>query len=91
MVDDMPGLQANAPGPSAKPVRRLDQQDVATRIVQRPRRRDSGRAAADDDGAAGHAQAAASSRFSPAMRIIAFCSFSNARTSIWRTRSRLTP
>ena len=31
---------------------------------------------------------AAISRFSPAMRIIAFCSFSNARTSICRTRSR---
>ena len=27
---------------------------------------------------------------SPAMRCIAFCSFSKARTSIWRTRSRLT-
>lgn len=31
-----------------------------------------------------------SSRFSPAIRIIAFCSFSKARTSIWRTRSRET-
>jgi len=28
---------------------------------------------------------------SPAIRIIAFCSFSKARTSIWRTRSRDTP
>jgi len=27
---------------------------------------------------------------SPAMRCIAFCSFSKARTSIWRMRSRLT-
>jgi hypothetical protein len=34
---------------------------------------------------------AAISRFSPANRIITFCSFSNARTSIWRTRSRDTP
>jgi len=34
---------------------------------------------------------AAISRFSPASRIITFCSFSNARTSIWRTRSRDTP
>ena len=32
-----------------------------------------------------------SSLFCPAMRIIAFCSFSKARTSIWRTRSRETP
>ena len=32
---------------------------------------------------------AGSSR-SPAMRCIAFCSFSKARTSIWRMRSRLT-
>ena len=34
---------------------------------------------------------AGSSFFSPAIRIIAFWSFSKARTSIWRTRSRLTP
>ena len=34
-------------------------------------------------------QAAGRSR-SPAMRCIAFCSFSKARTSIWRMRSRLT-
>ena len=33
---------------------------------------------------------AGNSLFSPAMRNIAFCTFSNARTSIWRTRSRLT-
>ena len=33
---------------------------------------------------------AGSSRRSPAIRWIDFCSFSNARTSIWRTRSRLT-
>jgi hypothetical protein len=50
--------------------------------VQSPRRRDPGRTAADDDGETGHDQAATSSRFSPASRIIAFCSFSNARTSI---------
>ena len=35
-------------------------------------------------------QAAESSRRSPARFISAFCSFSNARTSIWRMRSRLT-
>ena len=35
-------------------------------------------------------QAAVSSRRSPARFISAFCSFSNARTSIWRMRSRLT-
>jgi hypothetical protein len=29
--------------------------------------------------------------FSTAAARIDFCSFSNARTSIWRTRSRLTP
>ena len=35
--------------------------------------------------------AAVSSLRSPAIRCIAFCSFSKARTSIWRTRSRDTP
>ena len=38
----------------------------------------------------GETHPAVSSRRSPASAISAFCSFSNARTSIWRMRSRLT-
>ncbi len=38
----------------------------------------------------GHA-VAGSSPLPPASFIIAFCNLSNARTSIWRTRSRDTP
>ena len=78
----MAGSEANTSRPAAEPVGGFDQQHLAPGSVQSPRRRDPGRTAADDDGATGHDQAATSSRFSPASRIIAFCSFSNARTSI---------
>lgn len=62
---------------------------VPPRASLRPRRRTAGGGGAGA-GAATEPQAG-SSRRSPARRIIAFCSFSKARTSIWRTRSRETP
>nr|GFD61254.1 hypothetical protein [Tanacetum cinerariifolium] len=68
-------VQRQAAGAAAEAAPRFEEQHVRARVPQPPGGGDAGRPAANDDGAArpfNHGYAAASSRFSPARRIIAF-------------------
>ena len=65
--------------------------DDTSRTARRAARRREAKPSSATRSGEEKAQAAGSSLRSPARRSSAACSFSNARTSIWRMRSRLTP